>query len=394
MSVAPLYLLGEDVPWWPALQALSEWDDVETRGGLLRALVAGGYADPWHAVADALLHGDGAVWHGPSVQPGVAAALRADLHGIGKALRHLESRLAQPGEGVPPLVQLAVEPSGEVAALAQALRAGEDAEALLARVLAWRAEHGGGSMARFTAFSWEAGVLRGVREPARPNVEALHGLDAQLSLLRRNTEAFLEGAPAMDALLYGPRGSGKSTVVRGLLAAYAEQGLRLVALPGAALEALPEVLSRLVGRPERFIVYVDDLAFEAGDVRYQPFKSLLEGGVEARPENVRVYATSNRRHLLQERLFDRPDPLDEDVHAWDTQHERLALADRFGLVVTFPSTDRNGYLAIVRALVEREPGGVEMTDLEGRADRFARTGNGYSGRTARQFVDAVRSGLA
>ncbi len=151
------------------------------------------------------------------------------------------------------------------------------------------------------------------------------------------------------------------------------------------------MVSRLRDRPERFLLFVDDLSFEAGDAGYHPLKSLLEGSVAERPENVRLYATSNRRHLVQERLRDRPDPLDDDVHAWDTQHERLALADRFGLLVTFPSADRRRYLAIVRHLSARD--GVDSDDLERRADLFARSGNGYSGRTAQQFVDAVRSGL-
>jgi len=339
-----------------------------------------------------LAYGSCPAWSRAGDAPGLRAALRLDVARLAHQLT--DWRLAERSrpEHAPALDALAAPPSGIVAELAQRLRDGADPNETTERVIGWRREHGGGPLGRFRALHWNGVALAGVERPATPDLRDLYGLAEPVAALAANTEAFLRGDPAMHALLYGPRGSGKSTVVRGLLTRYADDGLRLVEVPAEALGDLPTVVARLRDRPERFLLFVDDLAFEAGDARYHPLKSLLEGSVAARPANVRLYATSNRRHLVQERLRDRPDPLDDDVHAWDTQHERLALADRFGLLVTFPSADRRRYLAIVRHLLA--PVGADADDIERRADRFARSGNGYSGRTAQQFVDALRSGLA
>lgn len=387
-----LYLLERDLPWWPALAAAAA--DAEgaprSRASLLRALVDAHSADPATALADALLYGACDAWGRAPDAPGLRKALIADVAQVAQAIRRLaEAPVAVDGVA---LARLAPAPTGEVADLRERLLDGTPAATIADRVLAWRRTHGGGPLGRFRALRWTRDGLVGVAHPATPSLERMVDLDAQLAPLVANTEAFLAGRPAMHALLYGPRGSGKSTVVRGLLTRFAPQGLRLVDVPAAALDQLPDLLDALRDRPERFLLFVDDLSFEAGDVRYHPLKSLLEGSVEARPDHVRLYATSNRRHLLQERLRDRPDPLDDDVHAWDTQNERLALADRFGLLVTFPSADRRRFLAIVRSLAARD--GLPDDDLEARADRFARAGNGYSGRTAQQFLDAFQAGLA
>ena len=392
MSDAPLYLVGVDLPWWPRLRAVSGREGTpDDRAGLLRALVDARAADPWTAAADALLFGAADAWRLAERAAGVRDALAHDVGVLIADLGRFEAAEAVRPEDAPALAELAPDPDADVAALARRLREGHDPSDVASRVMAYRREAGGGPLGRYRALRWDGVRLAGVARPVAPLLTRLTGLRTQIEALATNTEAFLRGAPAMHALLYGPRGSGKSTVVRGLLGRYGDAGLRLVELPAEALTDLPAVVGRLRDRPERFLLFVDDLAFEAGDARYHPLKSLLEGSVEDRPENVRLYATSNRRHLVQERLRDRPDPLDDDVHAWDTHHERLALADRFGLLVTFPSADRKRYLDIVRHVAERD--GLRATDLEERADRFARAGNGYSGRTAQQFVDAARSGL-
>jgi predicted AAA+ superfamily ATPase len=392
VSDEPLYLLGADLPWWPRLRAASERAGTgDDRAAALRALVEAEAADPWTAVADALLFGAADAWRRAERAPGVRAALAHDVGVLSADLARFAEAEGR-GADVPALAELAPAPDADVAELARRLRAGCDPGDVADRVIAYRRETGGGPLGRYRALRWDGVRLAGVARPVAPPLARLSGLEEQIEALATNTEAFLRGAPAMHALLYGPRGSGKSTVVRGLLGRYGDAGLRLVELPAEALRDLPAVVERLSDRPERFLLFVDDLAFEAGDAGYHPLKSLLEGSVAERPENVRLYATSNRRHLVQERLRDRPDPLDDDVHAWDTHHERLALADRFGLLVTFPSADRTRYLAIVRHVAERD--GLRLGDLEVRADRFARAGNGYSGRTAQQFVDAARSGLA
>ena len=394
MSGGPLTLLAHDLPWWPSLRAVAVGDGAvpTERATLLRELVARAVADPTVAVADALLYGESDAWARTEAAPGVRAALVHDVATILMDLAALAGEEGASSSGEPPLRELAPPPSGALAGLADALRRGEQAAALVERTLHHRRTSGGGPLGRVRAARWDGVRLHGVARPAAPDLGLLRGLDRQIDVLARNVEAFLDGAPAMHALLYGPRGSGKSTVVRGLLARYADRGLRLVELPAEELRDLPAVVEKLHGRPERFLLFVDDLAFESGDVRYHPLKSLLEGSVAERPDNVRLITTSNRRHLVQERMAERPDPLDDDVHAWDTHHERLALSDRFGLVVSFPSTDRRRYLEIVRHLAAEV--GLADGELEGRADRFARAGNGYSGRTAQQFVDAARSGMA
>ena len=166
----------------------------------------------------------------------------------------------------------------------------------------------------------------------------------------------------------------------------------MVELAAVELASLPDLVLELRTSPHRFIVFVDDLSFESGDTSYQPLKSILEGSLAAQPENVLIYATSNRRHLIKEQFSDRPDPLNDDVHRWDTQHEKLALSDRFGLTITFPNPSQKRYLEIVMGLATQEK--LESDDLRQRAIRFADWGNGYSGRTAQQFIDSVKAGLA
>lgn len=292
------------------------------------------------------------------------------------------------GRALPPLDGLAPpHPSRLRDALACAT--GPD---LLEILLDHYRQHGAGVLATHRALRVSGGQLYGIAHPSEPDLSQLVGLTPVLTRLLANTEAFVAGRPAHNVLLYGPRGSGKSTAVRGLLPRYAGCGLRLVELPPAELPYLPEVTERLRFRPHRYILFVDDLSFELHDYRYQPLKTLLEGSLTQRPDNVVVYATSNRRHLVRETFGDRPDPQSEDVHAWDTVHEHLALADRFGLMLTFPSLTQQRYLDIVRELAERRR--LACEDLEARAIRFAEWGNGYSGRTARQFIDSVEAGLA
>lgn len=265
----------------------------------------------------------------------------------------------------------------------------EGVDAVLDGLQTFYRRHGAGPLARFAAFRWDGETLTGVERPARVGLERLVGLSRPLERLSANTEALLAGRPAQHALLYGPRGSGKSTAVKGLLTRYHARGLRLVELPTAALVDLPDVLDTLSPRPHRYILFVDDLSFEPGDSRYTPLKTLLEGSLSERPDNVVVYATSNRRHLVSEQFSDRPGLYDDDVHGWDTQNERLALADRFGLTLTFPNASQQRYLEIVRGLAEAEQ--LQLDDLDERAIRYAEWGNGYSGRTAQQFIDTLKA---
>ncbi len=247
------------------------------------------------------------------------------------------------------------------------------------------ARSGRAPTALYRALTFGGEGLVGVDEPDMPDWSELFGVEEQLARLEANVEALIARSGAHHTLLYGPRGSGKSTAVRGLLRRFEGRGLRLIELAPANLNTVPELIELLRRQPTSFVVYVDDLAFDDGDATYRPLKSVLDGSLLRRPDNVIVVATSNRRHLVKERLSDRPAP-EDDVHGWDTHNEKLALADRFGLTITFPAAGQRDYLQLVRALAALR--GVSDFPEE-QALRFAQWGNGFSGRTARQYVEQL-----
>ena len=404
-------------PWWAALRevdrALREGDAaaaLRAHAAVARALMTDGYADMVEAVATATLFGEGS-WsqqvgrahargHASLLAPGAARAARTDLHALAALVRRDWQRECQTlvARSLPPWTELALptdEPDAAATAARRRMREallGGDVEAAYRTLVDTARTTGAGPLARYRAFAWDTAGLRGIDLPAGAGLATLSGLERQLTALFANVEAFLRGRPALATLLYGPRGSGKSSAVRGLLERYGERGLRLVELPVTHLARLDDVMTSAMRQPRRVVLMLDDLAVDDGDAHARPLKSLLEGSLLAQPDRVLVVATSNRRHLVRERHADRPDPLDGDVHAWDTHHERLALADRFGLAITFPGADRRAYLGIVRHLATFA--GVRVDEaLEQRALRFAEWGNGYSGRTARQFVDRERADL-
>jgi predicted AAA+ superfamily ATPase len=255
--------------------------------------------------------------------------------------------------------------------------------------------HGAGVFGRYRAFRWENGGLRSVPRPDPIRLRGLIGYEKEREPMLRNTERLLAGLPSHHTLLYGLPGTGKSSTVKAILNEYADRGLRLVELAKEDLRELPRLLETLRGRGPRFILFIDDLSFEEHEVEYKSLKALLEGSVEEPPENVRLYATSNRRNLIREHFSDREEGgTNDDVHARDTMQEKLSLAARFGLRITFPSPDQKRYLEIVSGLVRDR--GIEIPDeeLEGRALLWDRWHAGRSGRTARQFVDELEAELA
>src|SRR5215211_7600477 len=223
--------------------------------------------------------------------------------------------------------------------------------------------HGAGTFGRHRAFRWREGGLQAVPEPDPVRLAELVGYESERAPLLRNTELFLAGLPAHHALLYGLPGTGKSSTVKAILNEYSDRGLRLVEVAKEDLKALPRVLEILRERGPRFVLFVDDLSFEEHEVEYKSLKALIEGSVEEPPENVRVYATSNRRNLIRERFSDREDGgASDDVHARDTMQEKLSLSARFGLRVTFPTPDQRRYLEIVTGLTRGR--GIEIPDEE------------------------------
>jgi hypothetical protein len=234
--------------------------------------------------------------------------------------------------------------------------------------------------------------LIGVEAVDPIRLENLVGYDEQRRPLLENIEAFVSGKPANNALLYGERGTGKSSTVKALLNAYQDRGLRLVEVMPEDLKEYHEVLKVLRGRPEKFLLFVDDLSFEENETGYKGLKAILEGTVEATPPNVIIIATSNRRHLVREFFDDRTGGLqkDGDIHGADTVEEKLSLSDRFGLVVSFYSPDQDTYLKMVDSWAKAE--GIKMppAELHARALQWEKANNVRSGRTARQFINDLK----
>jgi uncharacterized protein len=253
-------------------------------------------------------------------------------------------------------------------------------------------QFGSGMFAEYWALRWQAGQLAGVAYPDPVQLSELAGYELQKATLVQNTEALLSGYPALHILLYGSRGSGKSSLVKALLQAYGQKGLRLIEVSKAYLQDLSAIVDFLRSVPQKFIIFVDDLSFEEDDDAYKALKVVLEGNITARPQNIVVYATSNRRHLIREFFGDRPRPSDADeIHAWDTVQEKLSFSDRFGITLTFEPADQPTYLDIVRHLAELAQINLPPEELAARALQWATRHNGRSGRTARQFVDFLKA---
>jgi uncharacterized protein len=255
-------------------------------------------------------------------------------------------------------------------------------------------ECGTGIFARYQALRWQEGKLQGIAHPDSVQIQEIVGYEMPKEMLIKNTEFLLANYPALNVLLYGSRGSGKSSLVKGLLQKYHSQGLRLIEVAKSELKDLSIIIEQLRDLPQKFIIFVDDLSFEEDDEAFKALKVVLEGSVTARPKNVVVYATSNRRHLVREFFADRPRPKDGDeVHTWDTVQEKLSFSDRFGLTLTFEPANQDKYLEIVRHLASLAKLKIGLEDLEFRAKQWATRHNGRSGRTAKQFIDFLQGEL-
>ncbi|WP_425800697.1 ATP-binding protein [Desulfitobacterium sp. Sab5] len=244
---------------------------------------------------------------------------------------------------------------------------------------------GSGLMATGMAFKWDGKEKALVRVKPDPICkEQLIGQEREQGILLENTEFFLAGYPSNNVILYGNRGTGKSSLVKALLQEYYEKGFRLVELSKRDLTDFPLMIRFLAQHPQRFILFIDDLSFEETELAYKALKTVLEGGVEKRPDNVLIYATSNRRHLIRENFTERQG---DEVHVRDTLDEKLSLSDRFGITITFPSPDQAEYLKIVEELAAQEGLTADIDQLRQQALRWVMMHNARSGRTARQFID-------
>jgi predicted AAA+ superfamily ATPase len=270
--------------------------------------------------------------------------------------------------------------------------------AALPKLGAYIRSRGAGDLGLHQSFAWsaaaEGGSLRPTLNPDPVRVADLSGYEDQRSMVTANTLRFLEGRGANNLLLYGDRGTGKSATVKAVCNEYAPRGLRLVEVRKPDLPDLPLILDTLASRALRFVIFIDDLSFESADDSFTGLKALLEGRVESRPGNVVIYATSNRRHLVQERFADRPGA--GEVRAFDAMQEQLSLADRFGVTVVYAAPNQEEYLRIACFIGRRrgvlQAGEGEEDRFRDNALRWERWFNGRSPRTAAQYVDWLAGG--
>ncbi len=239
----------------------------------------------------------------------------------------------------------------------------------------------------FSAYRWTPGGLEGIAEFDRVDKEELLHLERQKNLLFRNTAQFLAGKGANNALLWGARGTGKSSLIKAQLHEFSQRGLCVVEVPKAATAQLFDIIRQLAADGRYFIVYLDDLSFEANDDSYKALKACLEGSLQPQPGNVVIYATSNRRHLMPETMKDNLDSsvVDGQLHPSDAIEEKISLSDRFGLWLSFHPFTQEQYLAVVeQSLQSRQMSMDEDARLE--AIRFATSRGSRSGRIAVQFA--------
>lgn len=261
--------------------------------------------------------------------------------------------------------------------------------------------NGCGIYARYKAFIWErdtnGGFLRGLSETDPVKFSDLIGYELERGQVIENTLQLLNHYPANNMLLYGDRGTGKSTTIKALLNEFSEKGLRIIEIPKESLGDFHKILQIIKDKPQKFIAFIDDLAFEDNEEHYTALKAVLEGSLECKPNNLLIYATSNRRHLVKEKFSDRVGlgslNKEDEVRAYDTMQEKLSLADRFGITVTFSSPDKRNFLEIVEGLAKKRGLEIETDKLHKEALKWEIHYNGRSPRTARQFIDWLEGSL-
>ena len=220
----------------------------------------------------------------------------------------------------------------------------------------------------------------------------LVGYELQKAKLIENTEAFIEGRAANNCLLFGDSGTGKSSSIKAILNQYYDRGLRMIEVYKHQFRGLSDVLEQIKDRNYKFIIYMDDLSFEEYELEYKYLKAIIEGGLGIKPQNVLIYATSNRRHLIREKFSDKRE-LDDDLHSNDTVQEKLSLVARFGVTIYYGSPDKKEFQNIVRVLADKYHIHMPEADLLLEANRWELSHGGLSGRTATQFIANLRSKL-
>jgi predicted AAA+ superfamily ATPase len=287
--------------------------------------------------------------------------------------------------------------SRQVQTLCTALESAKDGEDMFRFVTDYYRQYGYGVFATNRAFRIQHETDTRVAFLPISNIDGvvlddLLGYDLQKKALRENTEAFLAGNRANNVLLYGDAGTGKSTSVKALINEYYDRGLRMIELYKHQFQDLSALLGYIKNRNYRFIIFIDDLSFEENEVEYKFLKAVIEGGVETRPDNVLIYATSNRRHLIRETWKDKADVEHlDDIHRSDTMEEKLSLASRFGISINFNAPTKREFNQIVLTLAERHGILMDETKLLSMANTWEVRHGGFSGRVAQQFIHYLES---
>lgn len=256
----------------------------------------------------------------------------------------------------------------------------------LKKVAEYYRKNGCGIFARYKAFIWRDGDIQPVLHPDKIDMSSFTGYERQRKQVVDNTRSFIEGKSCNNCLLYGDKGTGKSSTVKAIANEFLKDGLRIVEIPKERLIDFPILVDKIAALPMKFIIFIDDLSFQKQDQSYTTLKAVLEGGLAARPDNALIYATSNRRHLVKESFSDRTD---DDVNTRDNMQETLSLSDRFGLAVCYSDPSKKEFVEIVCALAKEK--GIDMTEeeLSAGAERFALARGGRSPRCAKQYVESL-----
>ena len=281
--------------------------------------------------------------------------------------------------------------SEKVRELSDALAAAENADEFFDALVNFYKNYGVGMFGLNKAFrlDTEDGKLNflPINNLDKVVLDDLTGYEIQKKKLIDNTEAFVQGRAANNCLLFGDAGTGKSTSIKAILNQYYDQGLRMIEIYKHQFQYLSAVISHIKNRNYRFIIYMDDLSFEEFEIEYKYLKAVIEGGMETKPDNVLIYATSNRRHLIRETWSDRSD-MDEELHRSDTMQEKLSLVYRFGITINFSKPTQKEYFDIVINLAKKYPQ-ITLSEKElcAEANKWELSHGGISGRTAQQFIN-------
>ena len=307
------------------------------------------------------------------IYPSVDSSLITDYQNINEGIKVFNKRIRD-----------------RICTLAQKLAKAESTEEFMDDMVQFYKEFGVGKLGLHKAFRIDGTVTPARIVPitniAHVHLDDLVGYEIAKKKLIDNTEAFVQGRPANNCLRFGDDGTGKSSSIKGILNQYYDQGLRIIEAYKHQFKDLNDIIAQVKNRNYKFIIYMDDLSFEEFEIEYKYLKAVIEGGLEKKPDNILIYATSNRRHLVREKFSDKEERRD-DLHSSDTVQEKLSLVARFGVSIFFCAPDKKQFQNIVKTLAERHQVEMPEEELLLEANKWELQHGGLSGRTAQQFID-------